>query len=198
MAKPKPMWGSRPILVSAGNSETGRDFAAHNADCLFTTIPPRFEDLAVKIAAFRTAAPAGQQRTLAGASPPANPMRQVFSSAHLVVRKTRKEAEDYQHYIVHEQGDWDAADYAYKLRGSRVGVWLEKADEQRLKARLISGAGYPIVGSYDDAVATFQRMSEAGLDGMALGMVNYIDELARVRDELLPRMERAGLRVRFS
>ena len=110
-----------------------------------------------------------------------------------MVRRTRKEAEDYYHYIVYEQGDWESAEYAFKLRGSRINTWL-KADEDKLKARLICGAGVPIVGSYDDAIEIFQRFNSAGLDGLALGMINYVNDFAGIRDELLPRMEHAGLR----
>jgi hypothetical protein len=51
-----------------------------------------------------------------------------------------------------------------------------------------------MVGSYDDAVETFLKLHEMGLDGLACGMINYIDDFAHIRDELLPRMERAGLR----
>ena len=131
MAKPKPWWGSRPILVSAGNSKTGSDFAARNADCLFTTVPPKHEDLQSKLKAFRDAAPPGQ-------------LRNIFASCHLMVRRTRKEAEDYHHYIVHEQGDWEAADYALNLRGQRINAWIATDDEKKLKARLISGAGFPL------------------------------------------------------
>jgi hypothetical protein len=39
-----------------------------------------------------------------------------------------------------------------------------------------------------------QRLSGAGLDGLALGMINYVNDFRAIRDELLPRMERAGLR----
>ena len=39
-----------------------------------------------------------------------------------------------------------------------------------------------------------QRLSSAGLDGFALGMINYVNDFPHIRDELLPRMERAGLR----
>jgi dimethylsulfone monooxygenase len=178
--KPKPWWGTRPILVSAGNSETGRTFAANNADCLFTTVPPKQEDLQEKLQFFRNAAPAGQ-------------LRNIFASCHLMIRPTRKEAEDYHHYIVYEKGDWESAEYAFNLRGSRINSWL-KVDEDKLKARLISGAGFPIVGSYDDAVETMLRLSNAGLDGFALGMINYVNDFPHIRDELLPRMERVGLR----
>jgi alkanesulfonate monooxygenase SsuD/methylene tetrahydromethanopterin reductase-like flavin-dependent oxidoreductase (luciferase family) len=178
--KPKPWWNSRPILVSAGNSATGRDFAARNADCLFTTVPPKHEDLVPKLQAFRDVAPPGQ-------------LKNIFASCHLMIRPTKKEAEEYHHYIVYEKGDWESAEYAFNLRGDRINSWL-KADEEKLKARLISGAGFPIVDSYDGAVETLQRVSGAGLDGFALGMINYVDDFPHIRDELLPRMERVGLR----
>jgi len=59
---------------------------------------------------------------------------------------------------------------------------------------IFASGTYPFVGSYDDIVETFRQMSDAGLDGLALGMVNYIDDLPAFRDEVLPRMERLGLR----
>ena len=37
-------------------------------------------------------------------------------------------------------------------------------------------------------------MSDAGLDDMAVGLVNYLDDLPFVRDEILPCMARLGLR----
>jgi alkanesulfonate monooxygenase SsuD/methylene tetrahydromethanopterin reductase-like flavin-dependent oxidoreductase (luciferase family) len=181
MAKPKPWWGSRPILVSAGNSKTGSDFAARNADCLFTTVPGKHEELQPKLKAFRDAAPPGQ-------------LRNIFASCHLMVRRTRKEAEDYHHYIVYEHGDWESAEYALNLRGQRVKSWFTTDDEKKMKARLISGAGFPLVGSYDDAVEMMQRLHGVGLDGLALGMINYVNDFPGIRDELLPRMERVGLR----
>ena len=181
LSKPKPLLGSRPILVSAGNSETGRAFAAQNADCLFTAIP-NFEDGPAKIAYFRAQAPQGQ-------------LRNIFSSVHLMCRRTRKEAQDYHHYIVHEMGDWDSAEYAAAFRGKRKGSWM--SDEKELQARLILGSGYPIIGSYDDAVEVFQKMADLGLDGVALGLINYIDDIPHIRDEILPRMERVGLRAPY-
>ena len=40
-------------------------------------------------------------------------------------------------------------------------------------------------------------MSEAGLDGAAIGLVNYIDDMPALRDEILPRLEGLGLRERY-
>ena len=63
------------------------------------------------------------------------------------------------------------------------------------KERMIFASGtYPFVGSYDDVVEEFWQMAEAGMGGVALGMVNYIDDLPAVCDQVLSRMERLGLR----
>src|SRR5436190_1274665 len=50
--KPKPWGGSRPLLMSAGSSPTGRAFAARHADCLFMVIPDEAK-LADEITALR-------------------------------------------------------------------------------------------------------------------------------------------------
>ena len=61
--------------------------------------------------------------------------------------------------------------------------------------RFISGGGpFPVIGSYDEVAATMKRLSDAGLDGMALASVNYVQEMPVIRDELLPRLARLGLR----
>jgi dimethylsulfone monooxygenase len=178
--KPKPLFDSNPILVSAGNSEEGRAFAVRNADCLFTSIM-RSETLAEEIAAIRAI--------------PRPPERQaiILASGHLICRPTRKEAEEYYHHIVYETGDWEAAEHAAAIR--TAGRTTPLAALQGLKERLISGLGtYPVVGSYDDVVATFKRLSECGLNGMAVGLVNYINDFPALRDEVLPRMVKQGLR----
>jgi dimethylsulfone monooxygenase len=176
--KPKPYAGSRPLLISAGNSRGGRDFAARNADCLFMTIID-LDKLGEEIAVLREGSP--------GVG--------IYASGHLMCRPTRKEAEEYYHYIVHEMGDWEAAEHAAMIRTK--GRETPFAALQSLKERLISGLGtYPVIGSYDDAAERFARMSAAGLDGMAIGLVNYVDDFPALRDEVLPRMERLGLRSR--
>ena len=51
-----------------------------------------------------------------------------------------------------------------------------------------------MVGSFDEVAEILKRLSDCGLDGMAVGLVNYVDEFATLRDEVLPRMARLGLR----
>jgi dimethylsulfone monooxygenase len=179
LGEPKPYGGERPLLMSAGSSTAGQAFAARTADCLFMVIYD-LARLATDIAALRALA----ARRVG-----------VFASGHLIARPTRREADEYYHYIVHEMGDWEAAEFmlASRLSGKSQSVPVETM--KQLKERFISGSGtFPVVGSFDEAAASFKRLSDAGLDGMALGLVNYIDELPVLRDEVLPRMERLGLR----
>ncbi len=176
--KPKPYGDGSPMLISAGNSTAGRAFAARCADCLFMTVN-EIESLASEVASVQSVS--GAHRV------------GIFASGHMITRPTRKEAEDYYHYVVYEMGDWEAAEHSVNIRMRDRHTVYEKM--QRLKERMISGLGtFPVIGSYDDVAETFQRLHEAGLDGIAIGMVNYIDEFPMLRDEILPRLERLGLR----
>ena len=73
--------------------------------------------------------------------------------------------------------------------------WDNNLQAERLKVRMISGLGtYPVVGSYNDVAETFRRLHDAGLDGIAIGMVNCIEEFPILRHEVVPRIEHLGLR----
>jgi len=176
--KPKPWGGSFPMLISAGSSTEGRAFAARHVDCLFTSFAA-LDALPQTMASVRAIAQ-GSGRSV-----------QIFCSGHALARPTRKEADEYYRYIVHEHGDWAAAEHLAKIRQRGPG----RKDWENIKERIISGMGtYPVIGSYDEVANAFKTMADAGLNGMAIGLINYIDEFPHIRDEVLPRMERLGLR----
>lgn len=177
--KPKPFGGRSPMLISAGHSHRGRAFAIQHADALFTAIT-EMRNAAEEIRAARATSTDGQYVP-------------IYGSSHLCTRPTRKEADEYYHYIVHELGDWTEMEQELPrwMRGRTMPV----ADVERLKERLISGVGtFLVIGSYDDVVETYRQLHEAGLDGVAVGMFDYIADAEILRDEILPRMERIGLR----
>ena len=176
--KPKPYGGSRPLLMSAGSSPAGRAFAARQVDCLFMVIADEAK-LADEVASIR----AGRKDI------------GVYGSGHLLCRATPKETQEYYHYLVHEKGDWEAAEAAMtrRLKGDTRSLPQDRL--HAMMERFISGGGtFPVIGSYDEVAATLKRLSDAGLDGMALASVNYVQEMPVIRDELLPRLERLGLR----
>ena len=179
--KPGPYGGERPLIMSAGSSPAGRAFASRHADCLFMVIEDETR-LAGEIASVRAACPDRRPG--------------VFASGHLLCRATRKETREYYHYLVHEKGDWEAAEAAIARRMAGDTRSLPHERLRDMKERFISGGGtFPVIGDYDEVAATFLRLADAGLDGMALASVNYLREMPVIRDEILPRMARLGLRA---
>jgi alkanesulfonate monooxygenase SsuD/methylene tetrahydromethanopterin reductase-like flavin-dependent oxidoreductase (luciferase family) len=175
--KPKPWADTRPLLMSAGSSPAGRSFASRHVDCLFMVISE--EMVADEIAALRAV-----KEELG-----------IFASGHLMCRPTAKETKEYYHYLVHEKGDWEGAETVIRKRLAGDGRSLPQDRLHAMMERFISGGGtFPVIGSYDEVAAKMKRLSDAGLDGMALASVNYLQEMPVIRDELLPRLERLGLR----
>ena len=119
----------------------------------------------------------------------------IFASGHLLCRATPGETRDYYQYLVHEKGDWEAAENAIAKRMSGDTRSLPHDRLKGMMERFISGGGtFPVIGSYDEVAQIFARLSQAGLDGMAFSSVNYEREMPVIRDEILPRLERLELR----
>ena len=55
--------------------------------------------------------------------------------------------------------------------------------------------GLPIVGDPDLVASELADLSKAGLRGIAVSLVNYVDELPYFLDEVIPRLRRLELRA---
>jgi FMNH2-dependent dimethyl sulfone monooxygenase len=182
-SKPGPVGPDRPIVVSAGSSPAGRSFALRQADALFMIITNL--DLL-----------AGDLRQVR-ASMADRPIK-VYASGHVICRKTRKETEEYLQYLVHEQGDHAAGAYMRKSYEEIKSIPDAVLQSPEFLERLMSGHGtFRVMGDPDEVVATFQRISDAGVDGMAIALPSYLTDFEIFQEEVLPRMEAAGLRKRF-
>jgi FMNH2-dependent dimethyl sulfone monooxygenase len=185
-AEPKPYGGSRPIVMNAGSSPTGQKFAITHADMLFRnwrTLPENAKDNAESLAIA-----ASQGREIG-----------IYTSGYVICRPTRQEALDYEHYVADENGDWGAIDHMIELSTGQPGMRDPNpaAFAERRRRIAVGHGGCPIVGDPDDVAAGLAGLSEAGFAGFAFSFVNYIDEFPYFRDEVLPRLERLGLRTPF-
>ena len=54
--------------------------------------------------------------------------------------------------------------------------------------------GLPLIGDPDSVAHQLTQLSAAGLTGIAVSFVNYLDELPYFCAEILPRLARLGLR----
>ncbi len=181
-ALPKPAARRLPIL-NAGSSKQGRDYAAKNADFVFTIVGGP-EDGA-PIAAQVKADAAAYGRT-AGALTP----------THVVCRPTKKEAEEYLHYYADENADWDAVDNLMRLQGLHAQSFTKEMLEL-YRGRFAAGHGTaPLIGSPDDVADGIEALAKAGFGGITMAFVDYIGELEYFAQEVMPRLEAKGLRAK--
>jgi FMNH2-dependent dimethyl sulfone monooxygenase len=180
-AEPKPYGGTRPLVMNAGSSPAGRAFSARSCDVLFR--PLRALEAGVDEVKQTEAEAKAFGREIG-----------VYGNGYVVCRRTRREAEEYHRYYAEEMGDWDAVDHLIgmnKINSQSYSAEFFKAFRIRFAA---GHGGFPMVGDPDDVAGTLAKISEAGFAGMCFSFVNYLAEFPFFRDEVLPRLERLGLR----
>jgi FMNH2-dependent dimethyl sulfone monooxygenase len=184
----------RPPVMSAGFSRKGRDFAAQAADCLFTIIS-ELDQIPSMVESVKSYA-ANYGRLVA-----------VYTQAQVVCRPTRKEAEEYYYYFAEEMTDHAALEYyGRQVRASRGNdtAFSERPNlnkYSRATGKAYAGAYpgiYPLIGTPDEIVDEMSQLEQAGLAGTAIVFLNYLNEMPYFIEEVLPRMERAGLRESMS
>jgi dimethylsulfone monooxygenase len=181
--KPKPYGGTRPVIMNAGASATGQAFAVKNCDAFFMQASrTSLDETAQKV---RSALDAAQQQG-----------RDIgcYTVGVVTCRPTRKEAEEYFHHCIVERADWSAVDSILALRKiSPQTVSMEQFLTHRSQYAQGNG-GLPIVGDPDHVAAQLADLSKAGLTGIAISLVNYLDETPYFVSEVIGRLERMGLR----
>jgi alkanesulfonate monooxygenase SsuD/methylene tetrahydromethanopterin reductase-like flavin-dependent oxidoreductase (luciferase family) len=190
---PLPLQRPHPPVMSAGISSAGRDFAAQAADILFTSLPSLAEAPQLIRSVQQAAAQCGRATD-------------VYTQTQVICRPTRKEAQDFYHYFAQEQADEEALAYFRGQKLKTIGANAKEyphyqqppakrsADEAGKPYPGIFPGMLPIVGDPDDVVAQFKQLSATGIAGSALVFLNYLMEIPLFIQEVLPRMERAGLR----
>ncbi len=184
----------RPLVMSAGFSPKGRDFAAQASDALFTTMtdleqaPGFLADVAAHMGRYGRSVP-------------------VYVMGHVVCRPTRKEAEEFYFYFAEELADAEGQAYYRRHRGTKVGAGAA-TQGRPLENRFMRASGkrydgaypgtYPMVGTPDDIAADMAAMSSAGLAGCSVAFLDYLEEIPFFAAEVLPRLERLGLRLPVS
>ena len=185
-AFPKPFGGTRPIIMNAGSSPTGQAFALRNCDAYFTANAGSKTSLEAAIAKVdeikRQARAIGRET-------------EVFTVGQVICRPTQREAEDYYRHAVIENADWGAVDGMLALKN--ITPQTMAAEEYETKRRYFAAnaiGGYPYIGTPDRIAAELANISRAGMRGIAISFVNYLNELPYFRDEVMPRLARLGVR----
>jgi len=182
-SKPKPYGGTRPLIMNAGASPTGRAFAVRNCDAFFTQ-------------ASRNSAGETAERVRGAKLEAQKHGREidVYTVGVITCRRSTREAEEYYRHCIVENADWSAVDLILAKKNitpEAVG-WEEIRRERTHYANGMGGL--PIVGDADHVATQLAGLSQAGLRGIGVSFVNYLEELPYFAAEVLPRLERMGVR----
>jgi dimethylsulfone monooxygenase len=186
-AYPKPFGDTRPIIMNAGSSDIGQAFALKNCDAFFVATSGSrlsLEGNARKVKEIKAAARTHGREI------------EVFTVGQVICRKSQSEAEEYYRHAIIENADWGAIDGM--LANKSMTPQTMPPEEYEQKRRYFAShaiGGYPFVGTPDRVADELEAISRAGVRGIAVSFVNYLDELPYFCEEVLPRLVRLGVRT---
>ncbi len=177
-AEPKPIQEPYPVLVNAGNSPAGLEFCARECDFNFIAFatPEEAKETAARVR---------------GISRNHGKNLGILSYGNIISRETEKETQELYKQIL-DMGDWSVAESVSKGLGTESGSFEQI---KAMQERFITGyGGYPLIGTPEQIVEQLVKISEAGVDGMLLGFLDYHEDLKFFGENILPLMKQAGLR----
>jgi alkanesulfonate monooxygenase SsuD/methylene tetrahydromethanopterin reductase-like flavin-dependent oxidoreductase (luciferase family) len=183
---PLPFGDRAPLMMNAGTSPSGRAFALRFSDMHFDAV--RFpEDSAARVAETK------RNATQAGRS------LQVWTPIGVVCRPSRQEAEEFTQHII-EHADLSAIGHIVELHEKDVrrrqddeGAF-RRIGEGPMERQVLARGNFCAIGDPDDVAGQLARLHAVGFDGLALNFVNYLDDIGYFVQEVLPRVEKLGLR----
>lgn len=187
---PKPVRKPRPILMNAGQSNAGFDFACRQADWVFV-VPPtgHLEDYARLVEKAHSLA-AKYDRTV-----------RVGAMCYSVIGETDAEAAETVAWLESE-ADYEAIRcYSRAMIGTTNEMdmtddekeWAGLGREQYLKVAL-GMTGFQLFGSYETVAEKMRSLSEVGVDNVVVGFFDPHRALRQMEEGVLPILKRMGLR----
>ena len=120
---------------------------------------------------------------------------EVFKNVYCVCRPTNREAEEFHHYYAVKCANEEAVEKMYIGRGIKDKPNLSDAVKADIKLRMAGGnSGFPLIGDPETVTNKIELLSKTGFREIAMGLVNFLDELPYFCEEVLPRLEEKGLR----
>jgi FMNH2-dependent dimethyl sulfone monooxygenase len=176
---PKPLQKPYPVIVNAGVSPAGIDFSARDCDFNFLT----FDSVETARRVIREI----NEKTRSY-----NRKIGIIAFGMMVCRETELEARQAYDQII-SMGDWEAARNIVRIFGLESQSLREVVHQHQ--ERFIAGwGGYPRVGTPEIVTAELNKLSEAGIDGIILGFLDYNEELKYFDRTVMPLLKQAGLR----
>jgi alkanesulfonate monooxygenase SsuD/methylene tetrahydromethanopterin reductase-like flavin-dependent oxidoreductase (luciferase family) len=179
-AHPKPIQKPYPVLINAGHSPAATEFSAREVDFSFVG-NDSLDSVRAVAKRMRDKARTDYRRDIG-----------ICTSALVVCRETEAEARAAYRSII-EHGDRVAADNLMRGLGIESQSFNERIEKYR--ERIVAGWGTnPILGTPEQVTEQLGKMSDAGIDGVVFGFLDYNEELQYFDKAVMPLLRQAGLR----
>lgn len=180
---PHPLQDPYPVIMNAGTSGPGREFASTHSDLIFASLQ-NMETAKREIAEIKQQAWDSHGREV-----------RVFGRLHIVCRPTEQDAKDYFRWVHRDNADVQAIEKLLSGVSANSKSFDSSEEHAQTIERLAAGRGaMTAVGTPEQVVETMLELSNAGLDGVAISWVDYDEGLQQMEDEILPLLVQAGLR----
>ncbi len=187
---PKPVQTPGPMVMSAGSSPAGQQFAFKHANILFAAIGSVEHSQSVTPKLRENADAAGREDL------------GLWAGVHIICKDTEKEAREYLEYV-EEKGDYESAlRYRHIIQNGDSRGWSwdhykkseDPKQDETIKTFFRAGL-VPLVGTPEMIVDGLQKLQDSGITGVCTGLVDYDEGLDRMNEQIFPLMRDAGLRA---
>lgn len=185
---PHPVQKPLPLIVSAGASDAGREFAGHYGDYIFMPGRTPLDELKKRLDDIR--------RVAVSHGRPADAVK-LQMHVSVVVRESKKEAQEYSDWIANTVDLEGVAEYLNSVRSgisTYDDIYRSLGELQMRQVGSVAGAR-KIHGSADEVADHIEMLqSKFGCDGIAVTFPVWNPEEVRNFAELvLPRLQAKGI-----
>ena len=180
---PKPVNRS-VVMVNAGSSPAGIDYATDHSDIIFVTSPGGADPvdacrtLPAHIKKIRQSARAKRRRI------------KIMINPHVICRETEKAARA-QYQRILDQRDQVAVDnFVATFMGGDQSSWKGHSPDN-----WAVGGNVHLVGTPEQIVDWFIKLKRAGCDGMQINFYDFLPDLDFFGKRVMPLLHQAGLRI---
>ncbi len=183
-SEPKPLQKPYPVIMNAGTSGAGREFAARHSDLIFAGLTS-LDTAATQIAEIKDLARERHGREI-----------KVFARAHVVCRDSEEQARRDYERVHRELADVEGARNVVRMNmpNSQSTDWESMSMQKTVESMVAGFFALALVGTPEQVTGQLIELHESGADGIALSWPDFDEGLTQMEEEILPRLVEAGLR----
>lgn len=188
ISRPQPLQRGGVPVMNAALSPTGMRFSAKHSDIgLISPHGATPEEWRTDVENYKKMARQEFGREI-----------QLWTNCSVVQRETQKAAEDYLHRYSEEYLDTEVMDSLMRTISAENNIPMGSERLAFMRRRMATGAGHPLTGTAQSIAKELEEISRVGIDGVIMTWVDYVDGVERFIRDVLPLLEKAGLRKPFA